>query len=75
MLPGDVDEKTGDLVKEILESNHLEGWDVKVESLPEFKSCPEMIDIVVTEDNMKKVAKKLSGSASPSGINSLSMSH
>ena len=25
ILPGDVDEKTGDLVKEILESNHLEG--------------------------------------------------
>ena len=34
-----------------------------------------MIDIVVTEDNMKKVAKKLSGSASPSGIDSFSMSH
>ena len=34
-----------------------------------------MIDIVVTEENIEKVAKKLSGSADPSGIDSLLMSH
>ena len=34
-----------------------------------------MIDIVVTEKNVKKVAKNLSSSAGPSGIDSLSMSH
>ena len=75
MLPGDVDSKTGDLVKETLKSKHLEGLDVSVENLPEFESCPEMIDIVVTEDNVEKVAKNLSSSAGPSGIDSLSMSY
>ena len=33
-----------------------------------------MIDIIVTEGNVEKVAKKLSGSAGSSGIDSLSMS-
>ena len=34
-----------------------------------------MIDIVVTEDNVEKVAKNISSSAGPSGIDSLSMSY
>ena len=75
MLLGDLDSKAGDIIKEILKSKHLEGRDVSVENLPEFDSCPEMIDIVVTEENIEKVAKKLSGSADPSGIDSLMMSH
>ena len=75
MLPGDVDSKTGDLVKETLKSKHLEGLDVSVENLPEFESCPEIIDIVVTEENVEKKTKKLSGSSGPSGIDSLLISH
>ena len=58
MLLGDLDSKTGDIIKEILKSKHLEGRDVSVEKLPEFDSCPEMINIVVTEANIKKGSKK-----------------
>ena len=36
MLPGDVDLKTGDLVKKTLESKHPEGQAVSVENLPGF---------------------------------------
>ena len=75
MLLGDVDSKTGNLIKETLKSKYPEGRDVSVENLPEFESCPEMIDIVVTEENVEKVAKRLSSSAGLSGIDSLSMSH
>ena len=75
MLPEDVDSKTGDLVKETLKSKHPESRDVSVENLPEFESCLEMIDIVVTEENVEKPVKGLSSSAGPSGIDSLSMSH
>ena len=74
MLSGDVGLKTGALVKETLKSKNPEGRDVLVESLPEFESCSETIDIVITEENVEKVAKKSSGSAGPSGIDSLSIS-
>ena len=75
MLPGDVDLKTGDLVNETLESKHPEGRDLSVEKLFEFESCPEMIDIIVTKENVEMVAKNISGSTGPSGIESLLMSY
>ena len=75
LMPGDVGEKTGDLVSEILESKHPVVRDVKISSLPIFESCPELINIEVTEDNVEKVANRLSGSAGPSGIDSMSISH
>ena len=74
MLPGDIDSKTRDLVKDSLKSKHPEGRDFSVESLREFDLCPEMIDTVVMKKNVKKVTKQLSGSADPSGIDSLSIS-
>ena len=75
LMPGDVDEKAGDLVSEVLESKHPIGRDVEISSLLIFESCPELINIEVTEDNVEKVAKRLSGSAGPSGIDSVAMSH
>ena len=58
-----------------MKSKYPEGRDISVENFPKFESCPEMIDIVVTEENVEKVAKRLSSSAGLSGIDSLSMSH
>ena len=40
-----------------MKSKYPEGRDVSVENFPEFESCPEMIDIIVTEENVEKVAK------------------
>ena len=45
LMPGDVDEKTGDLVSETLESKHPIGRDVKINILPIFESCPELTKI------------------------------
>ena len=75
LMPGDVDEKSGNLVNEILESKHPIGRDVKISSFPIFESCPELINIEVIEDSVERVARRISGSASPSGIDLLSMSH
>ena len=74
-MPGDVDEKTGDLVSETLESKHHVGRDVKISSLPIFESCPELINIEASEDSVEKVAKRLLGSTDLSGIDSVYMSH
>ena len=40
--------------------------------MPLFDSCPEMMNSVVTGDNVEKVAKKLSGST---GTDSIAMSY
>ena len=74
LMPGDVDSKTGDLVSETLKAKHPDGRDVNVESVPTFDSCPDLIDIQVTDDAVEEVAKHLSGSAGPSGIDSSSLS-
>ena len=75
LMPDDVDEKSGDLVSEVLASKHPIGRDVEISSLPIFESYPELINIEVTEDSVEKVARGLSGSAGPSGIDSVAMSH
>ena len=62
-------------MSEILESKHPIGRDVEISSLPIFEFCPELINIEVTEDSVEKVARKLSGSAGLSGIDSVYMSH
>ena len=45
-----------------------------MQNLPVFDSCPDLIDVQVTDDAVEEVAKHLSGSAGPSGIDSSSLS-
>ena len=40
-----------------------------------FDSCPELIQIEVTDEDIESVAKRLSGYAGPSGIDSIYMYH
>ena len=47
LMPGDTDEKTGDLIKETLAAKHPEARDVDVANLPDFDFCPTLIDTVV----------------------------
>ena len=68
LMTGGVNVKTVYLVSEILESKHPVGTDIKTSSLPIFGSYPELINIEMTENNVEKVAKRLSGSAGPSGL-------
>ena len=62
-------------MSEIDESKYPVGKDVKISSLSIFEYCPELINIEVTEDRVEKVARKLSGSAGLSGIDSVYMPH
>ena len=75
LMPGDTDEKTGDLVCDTLKQKNIEGRYVVVENLLLFDSYPEKIQIEVTDENVESVAKKMSGSAGPSGTDPISMSH
>ena len=75
LMPGDVDEKSRVLVCEVLESKHSIERDVEISSFPIFESYRELVNIEVIEDSVEKVARKLSGSAGLSGIDSVYMSH
>ena len=75
LMLGDIDEKSSDLVLDTLITKHSNGQDVDVKSLPAFKECSDLIDILVTIDNVEEVAKHLSGSVGLSGVDSTSFSH
>ena len=75
LMPGDTDEKTGDLVCDTLKQKNIEGRHVVVENPLLFDFYPEKIQIEVTDENVESVAKKMSGSAGPSGIDSIYMYH
>lgn len=74
-IPGDIDEKIGERVYGKLKLKHPEGRDIAVENLQLSDTCPELIQIEVTNENVELVAKKLSDSAGLSGIDPISMSH
>ena len=74
-MPGDTDDKSGDLVLDTLRVKNLDARDVLVENLPIFESCPDLIEVEMTDENVEQAAKKISESADPSGIDSISMSH
>ena len=74
-MPRNTNEKTGNLIKETLAANYPEARDLDVANLPDFDTNPALIDTVVTGELVERVAKKRSGSAVPSGVDSISMSH
>ena len=62
LTSGTLNEKNGGFVCERLDSKHLEGKDMDIISLPIFESCPELINIGMTDNCVKKVKKKMSDS-------------
>ena len=74
-MPGNTHGKSGDLVFDTLKAKHPDARDVSVENLLIFESCLDLIEVEVTDENVEQAAKKLSGLAGPSGIDSISMSY
>ena len=72
LMPRDTDEKTGDLIKETLAEKHPEARDMDIANFSEFDFYATSIDTIVTRERVGRVAKKLSGSAGPLGIDSIS---
>jgi hypothetical protein len=69
LLPNDVDKKLGDSVTEALESKHPHARIPDASSLPEYTNTPDFVDAV------KKVARRLSGSAGLGGTDSHALQH
>jgi hypothetical protein len=75
LYPDDIDIKTGMPVIDVLKSKHPEARVPDVGDLPHYDETPEFVDVDITADTVESVARKLSGSAGPGGIDSVGLSH
>jgi hypothetical protein len=63
LQPANIDEKTGGSVKTVLRSKHPDAQIPKPESLPTYAHTPDFVEVDITADAIKKVARRLSGSS------------
>ena len=56
-------------------SKYPDAEDVDINSIPRYDSCPDLININASEENVETVAKRVSGSAGPLGVDSVSFSY
>jgi hypothetical protein len=67
LMPGDIDEKTGDSVANVLKSKHPDARVPDASLLPTYSETPDFVDLSITEDVVETVAKRLAGSAGLGG--------
>ncbi len=75
LLPGDVDEKSGDSVAEALESKHQHARTPDASSLTKYPITPDFVDVDICEETVGTVARRLSGSAGLGGTDSHALQH
>jgi hypothetical protein len=74
-MPAEVDEKTDDLVAEVLESKHPSAKTPDVSVLTDYPRLPDFVDLDITDEAVEKVARRLSGSAGSGGTDSHALQH
>jgi hypothetical protein len=67
MLPDGIDAKTGDTVKEVLQSKHPESRVPDISVMEDYETPPDFVELDITADAVEKVARRLGGSAGPGG--------
>ena len=73
LQPTDTDEKSGEPIVDVLRSKHPEEQVPEAADLHVYDEVPDFVDLDITADVVEKVAKKLSGSAGPGGVDSSSL--
>ena len=53
----DTDDKSGDFDFDILKAKYSDARDVSVENLPMLESCPELIEVEVTDENVERLQR------------------
>jgi hypothetical protein len=56
LIPGNMDEKTGDPVATVLQSKHPNARMPDASMLPVYEDTPEFVDLDITKDIVKSVA-------------------
>ena len=75
MLPKDIDSKTGDTVKEVLESKHPNLRVPDISLMEKYDTLPDLVEIDITATTVERVARRLSGSAGPGGTDASNLQH
>jgi hypothetical protein len=65
MLPGDIEAKTGDTVREVLQSKHPESRVPDPSVREDCGALPAFVEPDVTADAVERVARRLGGSGGP----------
>ena len=74
LSPDDIDSKSKKPVSEVLIDKHPElRRDVAVTTLEEYNSVPEFQEVIITDETVERVAKKLTGSAGLVNFDSTAM--
>ena len=74
-LPNNTDKKTGDSVVQVLESKHPDEKTPDHSLLKEYPTTPDFVDVNITEEVVKTVTQRLSGSAGVGGTDVHTISH
>jgi hypothetical protein len=75
IVPNNTDKKSGDSVAEALQSKNPDARIADVSQLPSYIETPDFVDLDITDEIVKKVARRLSGSAGVGGSDSHALLH
>ena len=73
LMPDDIDAKSSGLVLEALLDKYSDRCDANIKNLLVFESFLDFMHILVTENNVEAVAKRLSRAAGSSSLDSVSL--
>ena len=73
-MPDGINKKSGQRVSDVIQSKHLEIRSVLLNEVPNHDIRPEILKTVVTNEKFETVAKSMSQSAGPCGVEFLAMS-
>jgi hypothetical protein len=71
LLPNDTDEKSGKLVIDVLKDKHLDAKIPDWSELEDYDETPNFVDLDITKEVVKRVTRRLSGSAGLGGSDAL----
>jgi hypothetical protein len=75
MLPDNINKKTGDSVIDVLKSKHPDARIPTISSLPGYTTIPDYVDLDISEDAVKAIARCLCGTAGLGGTDSHALKH
>ena len=55
LMSNDIDDKSGEKISDVLQSNHPESRSVLLSNVPEYDTRPEILEILVTDENVETV--------------------
>ena len=56
-MPNETDSKSGDLVKEVLQTKHPEATKPSIEALETYDSTPDFVPVDITEKVVEEVSR------------------